>query len=93
MKTVTIEIPDVAEQLEAAMILVLTPDTAARFAGEIDAGKPDPHRLARSVVQALAQMSEDDRRAYALHGARILMHRQRSNLASGRDNVPSSDQQ
>lgn len=91
MKTVTVEIPHVAEQLEAAMILVLTPDTAARFADEIDAGKPDPHPLARSVIEALSQMSEDDRRAYALHGARILMHRARSILAGGPGNDGLSD--
>ena len=93
MRTVTIEIPDVPQQLEVAMILVLTPDTAAQFADEIDAGRPDPHPLARAVVQALAQMSEEDRRAYALHGARILMHRARSHLADGRGNVPPSDPQ
>lgn len=91
MKTVTVEIPNVAEQLEAAMILVLTPDTAARFADEIDAGKPDPHPLARAVVQALAQMSEEDRRAYAFHGLRILADRRPSNLAGGRGSVDPSD--
>jgi hypothetical protein len=91
MKTVTVTIPEVAPQLEVHMILVLTPDTAARFADEIDAGRPDPHPLARSVIEALSQMSEEDRRAYAMHGVRVLMHRARSNLAGGRDNVPSSD--
>ncbi|WP_139798231.1 hypothetical protein [Fulvimarina manganoxydans] len=74
-----------------AMILVLTPDTAARFASEIDAGKPDPHPLARSVVEALSLMTEEERRGFGLHAMRILAEKRPRNLADDAAIVRLSD--